>query len=63
MVGVAKQSMLHFGFAGRLSTGGNLAFPFTPAEMERGPVYRYNLNHVVVPDSPTEMFRTEMMEV
>ncbi|WP_426958616.1 acyclic terpene utilization AtuA family protein [Muricoccus radiodurans] len=40
-----------------------LAFPFTPAEMERGPVYRYNLNHVVVPDSPTEMFRTEMMEV
>ncbi|MGG5811126.1 acyclic terpene utilization AtuA family protein [Falsiroseomonas sp. CW058] len=40
-----------------------LAFPFTPAEIERGPVYRFNLHHVVVPDGPTEMFRTEMLEV
>jgi hypothetical protein len=40
-----------------------LAFPFTPAEMDRGPVYRYTLNHVVVPDSPTSLFRTEMLEV
>lgn len=40
-----------------------LAFPFTPAEIERGPVYRFNLHHVVLPDSPTEMFRTEMLEV
>jgi hypothetical protein len=40
-----------------------LAFPMTPAEVDKGPVYRFNLNHVVVPDDPTEMFRTEFLEV
>jgi hypothetical protein len=63
VVGVAKQSLLHFGFPGRLSTGGNLAFPFTPPEIEKGPVYRFNLHHVVLPQNPLEMFRTELLEV
>lgn len=40
-----------------------LAFPFTPAELDRGEVYRFSLNHVVFPDDPYEMFRTEMVEV
>jgi hypothetical protein len=40
-----------------------LAFPFTPAEMAKGAVYRFNLNHAVVPDTPLEMFRTEFVEV
>jgi hypothetical protein len=40
-----------------------LAFPFTPAEMDRGPVWRFNLHHVVEPDDPLEMFRTELQEV
>ena len=40
-----------------------LAFPMTPAESDRGPVYQFNLNHVVTPDDPHEMFRTEMVEV
>ena len=39
-----------------------LAFPFAPAELDKGPVYRFNLNHVVVPDGPLEMFRTEYLE-
>lgn len=40
-----------------------LAFPMAPAELDKGPVYRFNLNHVVVPDNPLEMFRTEYLEV
>jgi hypothetical protein len=40
-----------------------LAFPLTPPELERGPVYRFTLNHIVVPDDPLEMFRTEILEV
>lgn len=40
-----------------------IAFPLQPSEIYRGPVYRFNLNHVVVPDNPLEMFRTEMVEV
>jgi Acyclic terpene utilisation family protein AtuA len=40
-----------------------IAFPMAPSHVNRGPVYRFNLNHVVVPDDPMEMFRTEFMEV
>ena len=40
-----------------------IAFPFAPAEIERGVTYRFNLNHVVEPEDPLEMFRCERMEV
>lgn len=34
-----------------------------PAEIERGPVYRFSLNHVAAPERKTEMFRTELVTV
>ena len=40
-----------------------IAYPFAPAEIERGVTYRFNLNHVVEPDDPLEMFRCERLEV
>ncbi|WP_372614011.1 acyclic terpene utilization AtuA family protein, partial [Halomonas sp.] len=40
-----------------------LAFPMSPPETERGPVYRFNMNHIVIPENPMEMFRTEYVEV
>ena len=41
----------------------SIAYPFSPPEIERGAVYRFTLNHVLAPDSPLEMFRTEMVEI
>jgi hypothetical protein len=41
----------------------SIAYPFSPPELPRGPVYRFSLNHVVVPDDPCEMFRTEILEI
>lgn len=35
----------------------NLAFPFAPSVTERGPVYRFNMHHVLEPDDPLEPFR------
>ena len=35
-----------------------LACPYNPAHLDRGPVFRFNVNHVVEPDDPHEMFRT-----
>jgi len=32
-----------------------------PAVIDRGLVYRFNLNHVAVPSSPMEMFRTHLL--
>ena len=40
-----------------------LACPYNPAHLDRGPVYRFNVNHVVEPDDPYEMFRMEFLEV
>ncbi len=38
------------------------AFPFSPAEIERGAVYEFMLNHVVHVDHPLELVRTVHVE-
>jgi hypothetical protein len=63
VVGVAKQSLLHFGFPGRLSTGGNLAFPFTPPEISAGPAYRFSVYHVAECDDLAGAFPVELVAV
>ena len=41
----------------------SIAYPYSPAEIPRGPSYRFNMNHVVEPATPLEMFRIEYEEV
>lgn len=38
------------------------AFPFSPAEIDRGPVYEFRLNHVVAVDDPLELVRMKFIE-
>jgi Acyclic terpene utilisation family protein AtuA len=40
-----------------------VAFPYSPPEIDRGPVYEFHLNHVLVPESPTALFHTEYEEL
>ncbi|MFG2088413.1 MULTISPECIES: acyclic terpene utilization AtuA family protein [unclassified Spirillospora] len=40
----------------------SFSFATSPAEVERGPVYEFALNHVVDVDSPTGMFRVTQLE-
>ena len=40
-----------------------IAFPFSPPEIDRGPVYRFVLNHVLIPESPLSAFRFEMENI
>jgi uncharacterized protein YunC (DUF1805 family) len=47
VVRTTKQYLLHHGYEGRLSTGGNIAFPFTPPEVSVGPAYRFNVYHLM----------------
>lgn len=39
------------------------AFPFSPAEIERGKVYEFKLNHVVQVEHPMELVRTRFVQV
>ena len=57
---VFKQNLLHFGFPGRYSTGGNLAFAFTPSEIEANECYQFMLYHQWINVSPKEVFGIEM---
>jgi Acyclic terpene utilisation family protein AtuA len=41
----------------------SIAFPYSPPEMSRGATYRFNMNHVVEPATPLEMFRIEYEKV
>ncbi|MBC7270669.1 MAG: acyclic terpene utilization AtuA family protein [Streptomyces sp.] len=40
-----------------------LAYPYSPPEIDRGPLYRFTLNHVVTGVTPTELFRTVTEEL
>jgi len=41
----------------------SIAYPYSPAEIARGPSYRFNMNHVVEPASPLEMFSIDYQRV
>jgi hypothetical protein len=41
----------------------NWAFPYSPPEMDAGPVYRFCVNHVVELDDPLETVRFEYVDV
>jgi hypothetical protein len=56
VMAVTKQYLLHHGFPGRISTGGNLAFPFTPPELVAGTAYRFCAYHVMRVDALEPLF-------
>jgi hypothetical protein len=39
LVSVARSTLLHYGYPGRISTAGNLAFPFSPSDVRMGEVH------------------------
>ena len=41
----------------------SIAFPYSPAEITKGASYRFNLNHVVEPATPLEMFKIDYEKV
>ena len=61
--GVFKQNLLHFGYPGRVSTAGNLAFAFTPSEIDAGMAYRFVLYHVMRDAPLDDIFRIESVAI
>jgi hypothetical protein len=52
----ARSTMLHFGYQGRVSTAGNLAFPYSPSDMKAGKVYAFSLYHLLRVEDPVSLF-------
>jgi hypothetical protein len=57
-----RSTLLHYGFPGRKATAGNLAFPFAPSDVPLGPVYRFNVYHLLEVADPCALFPVEVVE-
>src|SRR5260370_541870 len=60
---LARQPLLHLPVPEGKGAVTTIAYLQNPPHIERGPVYRFNMHHVVTPRSEEEMFRIESMEV
>lgn len=56
LLSFARSTMLHYGYPDRIATAGNLAFPYSPSDLEAGPVYRFNVHHLLKTDDPLSLF-------
>jgi len=52
----ARSSLLHFGYPGRKSTAGNLAFPFSPSDFDAGAVYNFSVYALLPSPDPCMYF-------
>jgi hypothetical protein len=59
---IANPLLLHLPL-GDMTHLPSFAFTSSPAELERGPVFEFQLNHVINVSTPNELFRTEIREV
>ena len=58
-----RSTLLHYGYEGRKSTAGNLAFPFAPSDVPFGPVYRFSVYHLMQISDPLELFPVECVQM
>jgi hypothetical protein len=56
---LTRVTLLHSDFPGRLCREGNMAFPFSPSDIERGLVYQFSMQHIIETDAPLSMFPIE----
>ena len=57
---LARSTLLHFDYPGRLNVGGNVAFPFSPHDANWGPLYEFSVYHRWAVDDPLLPFPIEM---
>ena len=56
-------SLLHWHYPGQYNTAGNLAFPYSPSEVDAGPAYEFSAYHLMKVRSATELFPVHMETV
>ncbi|NCD05742.1 MAG: acyclic terpene utilization AtuA family protein [Spirochaetia bacterium] len=55
-----RSTFMHYGYEGRKSTAGNLAFPFAPSDVEFGAVYEFSVYHLMKVNDPSILFPVEI---
>ena len=60
---LTRSTFLHYGYEGRISTAGNLAFPFSPSDVPMGPAYEFCLYHLLEVADPESLFSREIVRI
>jgi len=58
----AVDFIAHMAYPGRIATAANVAFAYSPREHRLGPVYEYNIWHLLELEDPCEPFKIEIRE-
>jgi hypothetical protein len=59
VLSISRVQMLHVDFRGRLCKEGNMAFPYSPSDIETAPAYRFSVFHTVAIGDPCAPFPIE----
>jgi hypothetical protein len=54
LLSVTRSTLLHYGYPGRISTAGNLAFPFSPSDIAVGDVFEFSVYHLMEIEQPAD---------
>ena len=60
---IARSTLLHYGYPGRIATAGNLAFPFSPSDIKVGEIYVFSIYALLRSENPLELFKPVYEEV
>jgi hypothetical protein len=63
LMNMAHAELLHQGYQDRKHTTGNVAFPYSPSDIDCGPVYRFNIWHAMELDDPLETCAIDFVAV
>jgi len=63
ILSLARHLLLHTDYKGRLCISGNVAFPYSPSDIDTGRVYRFNVWHLLELDDPHEPFIIEFKDI
>ncbi len=56
-------AIMHRRYPGRLHTAGNMGFPFSPSDIDCGPVYQFSVWHTMELDDPLESCRVSVTDL
>ncbi|MFC3326117.1 acyclic terpene utilization AtuA family protein [Mesorhizobium cantuariense] len=61
--GFARSTMLHLEYPERISTAGNLTFPYSPSDLDAGEVFEFSIYHLMQVDDSTIFFPTTIENI
>jgi hypothetical protein len=62
LLSTTRSTLLHYGYPGRIATAGNLAFPFSPSDVNLGKTFEFSIYHLMDLDAP-DQFPLEIQRV